>query len=88
MTQQSKVDKICNNVQQAFNPPRIRFMKIVGYPANTGMRISFDYRDNTKTITFSEGFISKHSESDLANFLNHDVLSRLKEKGDQHLQLE
>ena len=88
MTKQSKVDKICKNVQLVFNPPRIRFMKIATYPANNGMRISFDYRNNTKTITFSEGYIKKHSETDLANFLNNDALSRLKANGDQHLQLD
>ncbi len=88
MTKQSKVDEICKNVQRVFNPSRIRFMKIETYPANNGLRISFDYRNTTKTITFSEGYIKKRSESDLAEFLNHDSLDRLKENGDQHLQLD
>lgn len=88
MTKQSKVDRICKNVQRVFNPTRIRFMKIEGYPANNGMRISFDYRNNTKTITFSEDYIKEHSDSDLADFLNNDSLSRLKKNGDQHLQLD
>jgi hypothetical protein len=88
MTKQSKVDQICKNVQLAFNPPRIRFMKIATYPANTGMRISFDYRNNTKTITFSAAYLSERSDTDLANFLTKDALTRLKAKGDQHLQLD
>jgi len=88
MTKQSKVDNICKNVQRVFKPQRIRFLKISTYPANAGMRISFDYRDHTKTITFSEGYIKEHSDSDLADFLERDDLSKLKAKGDQHLQLD
>jgi uncharacterized protein (DUF1684 family) len=88
MTIQSKVDEICNNVQQVFNPPRIRFMKIASYPASTGIRISFDYRDNNKIITFSKRYLDEHTENHLANFLNNASLSALKQNGDQHLQLD
>ena len=88
MTEQAKVDGICNNVQQVFNPPRIKFMKIASYPASNGMRISFDYRDNTKIITFSKKYLDEHSKTHLANFLNNTSLSKLREKGDQHLELD
>lgn len=88
MANQAKVDEICNNVQQVFNPPRIRFMKISSYPASNGMRIGFDYQNNTKIITFSERYLEEHSEAHLANFLNKSSLSRLRKEGDQHLQLD
>ncbi len=88
MTKQSKVDEICDNVQKVFNPSRIRFLKILRYPASTGMRIGFDYRNSTKIITFSKRYLDEHSENHLANFLNDNTLSRLKKKGDQHLQLD
>ena len=88
MTRQSKVDEICENVQKVFNPPQIRFMKILRYPASTGMRIGFDYRNGTKVISFSKRYLDEHSENHLANFLNGNTLSRLKKKGDQHLQLD
>jgi len=88
MTNQAKVDEICNNVQQVFNPPRIMFLKISNYPASSGIRIGFDYRNSTKIITFSKKFLDEHSESHLANFLNNNSLSRLRKKGDQHLQLD
>jgi len=88
MTNQSKVDEICNNVQQVFNPPRIRFMKISSYPASAGMRIGFDYRNGTKIITFSKRYIDEHSETHLANFLDDASMSRLRETGDQHLRLD
>lgn len=88
MPKQRKVDEICNNVQQVFNPPRIRFMKISGYPASRGMRISFDYHDNTKIITFSKKYLDEHSETKLANFLDQNLLTKLRQDGDQHLQLD
>jgi uncharacterized protein (DUF1684 family) len=88
MSNQGKIDEICNNVQQAFNPPRIRFMKIASYPASNGLRISFDYRNNTKTITFSKRYLDEHSKAHLADFLNAASLSTLKINGDQHLRLD
>lgn len=88
MTIQGKVDEICNNVQQVFDPPQIRFMKISSYPASNGMRISFEYRNSTKTITFSKRYLDEHSKNHLANFLNNASLSRLRNKGDQHLKLD
>ena len=88
MTHQSKVDEICSNVQEVFNPPRIKFMKISRYPASTGMRIGFDYRNGTKVITFSKRYLDEHSEDHLANFLDKSKLSKLSENGDQHLQLD
>lgn len=88
MTIQSKVDEICNNVQQVFNPSRIRFMKISSWPASSGIRIGFDYRDSTKIITFSKKFLDEHSEDHLTNFLDKPKLSRLRRAGDQHLQLD
>lgn len=88
MTHQSKVDEICDNVQKVFNPPRIKFLKIDGWPASSGMRIGFDYRNDTKVITFSKKYIDEHSEDHLANFLDDTTLSRLKKNGDQHLQLD
>ena len=88
MSNQGKIDEICNNVQQVFNPPRIRFMKIASYPASNGLRISFDYRNNTKTITFSKKYLDEHSKDRLATFLTDDSLSTLKIKGDQHLRLD
>ena len=88
MTNQRKVDQICNNVKQVFDPPRIRFVKISSYPASTGMRISFDYLNNTKTITFSKEYLDENSTNKLANFLQKDTLARLKKEGDQHLRLK
>ena len=88
MTNQGKVDEICNNVQQVFNPPRIMFLKISSYPASSGIRIGFDYRNSTKIITFSKKFLDEHSEAHLGNFLNNSSLSRLRKKGDQHLELD
>ena len=88
MTIQSKVDEICNNVQEVFNPPRIRFMKISSWPASSGIRIGFDYRNSTKIITFSKKFLDEHSETHLANFLNNSTLAKLRKTGDQHLQLD
>ena len=88
MTIQGKVDEICNNVQQVFNPPQIRFLKIAHYPAALGVRIGFDYQNNTKIITFSRKYLDEHSKAHLANFLNNTSLSKLKEKGDQHLCLD
>jgi hypothetical protein len=88
MTIQGKIDEICNNVQEAFNPPQIRFLKISRYPASCGIRIGFDYRNGTKVITFSKKYLDEHSEAHLAKFLNKTSLSRLRMKGDQHLQLE
>ena len=87
MTNQRKVDRICNNVKQVFDPPRIRFMKISSWPASTGMRIGFELRNGTKVITFSKRYIDENSEDRLANFLDKETLARLKENGDQHLQL-
>jgi len=88
MTKQSKVDKICGNVQRVFDPPRIRFLQITTYPANTGIRIGFDYRNNSKVITFSKRYLDNHSDADLADFLDRSKLSRLKQEGDQHLELD
>ena len=88
MTNQGKVDEICNNVQQVFNPPRIRFLKISGWPACTGMRIGFDYRNSTKVITFSKRYIDEHTEDQLTNFLDRPKLSKLRKNGDQHLNLD
>ena len=88
MPKQRKVDEICNNVQEIFNPPRIRFMKISSYPASRGMRISFDYHDNTKIITFSKEYIDAHSEDNLANFLDKASLSKLRQEGEQHLRFD
>jgi hypothetical protein len=88
MTMQSKVDEICNNVQKVFNPAQIRFLKILRYPASTGMRIGFDYRNGVKVITFSKRYLDEHSVNHLANFLNDNTLSRLRKKGDQHLRLD
>ena len=88
MTRQSTVDEICDNVRKVFNPPQIRFLKILRYPASTGMRIGFDYLNGTKTITFSKRYLDEHSENQLTNFLNDNTLSRLKKNGDQHLQLD
>jgi len=88
MTIQGKVDEICNNVQEVFNPPRIRFMKISRWPASAGIRIGFDYRNGTKIITFSKRYLDEHSESHLTNFLDKPKLSRLRKNGDQHLQLD
>ena len=88
MTNQSKVDQICKNVEMVFNPPRIRFMKLSGWPASAGMRISFDHQNNTKTITFSKEYIEKHSKDHLAKFLSCDPLTKLRREGDQHLFLK
>lgn len=88
MTNQRKVDQICKNVKQVFDPPRIKFMKISSWPASTGMRIGFDYRDGTKVITFSKRYIDENSEEQLANFLDKKTLSRLKMTGNQHLQMK
>ncbi|MCK4839072.1 MAG: hypothetical protein KAS94_09720 [Desulfobulbaceae bacterium] len=88
MTRQSTVDVICNNVKKAFNQPQIRFLKILRYPASTGMRIGFDYRNGTKIITFSKRYLDEHSGNHLDNFLNDNTLARLKKNGDQHLQLD
>jgi hypothetical protein len=88
MTIQSKIDEICNNVQEAFDPPQIRFLKISHYPASCGIRIGFDYRNGSKVITFSKKYLDEHSEAHLAKFLNETSLSRLSKKGDQHLLLE
>lgn len=88
MTNQAKVDEICNNVQQVFNPSRIRFLKISSYPASNGMRIGFDYRNGAKIITFSEKYLEEHSEAHLTNFLDKPKLSKLRKNGDQHLQLD
>ena len=88
MTRQDKVDGICENVQKVFNPPKIRFLKIRGYPASTGMRIGFDYGNDNKIITFSKRYLDEHSEDHLANFLDKYKLSILRRKGDQHLQLD
>lgn len=88
MTVQAKVDEICNNVQQVFDPPQIKFIKIAHYPAALGLRISFDYQHNTKTITFSKKYLDEHSKSHLANFLNENSTAKLKKKGDQHLRLD
>lgn len=88
MTNQRKVDRICRNVQQIFNPPRIRFLKIPKWPDSCGIRIGFDYRNGTKVITFTKKFLDEHSEDHLANFLNDSTLSRLKKQGDQHLRLD
>ena len=88
MTQQSKVDGICDNVQEVFNPPKIRFLKIERYPASAGMRIGFDYRNGTKVITFSKRYLDENSEDHLASFLDQPKLSELSKNGDQHLQLD
>jgi hypothetical protein len=88
MTNQGKVDEICDNVQKVFNPPRIRFMKISRWPASAGIRIGFDYRNSTKIITFSKRYLDEHSEDHLTNFLDKPKLSKLRKKGDQHLTLE
>lgn len=88
MTKQSKVDEICDHVRDVFNPPRIRFMKISGYPASCGMRIGFDYRDGSKVITFSKRYLDEHSEDQLADFLDNTKLSKLRKSGDQHLKLD
>ena len=88
MTRQSKVDEICDNVNKVFNPPKIRFLKIRRYPASTGMRIGFDYRNGNKVITFSKRYLDEHSEDHLANFLDSPKLSKLRKSGDQHLQLD
>jgi hypothetical protein len=88
MTKQSKVDEICDNVQKIFKPSRIRFLKISKYPASTGMRIGFDYRNGNKVITFSKRYLDEHTEDHLANFLDKPKLSKLRKRGDQHLQLD
>ena len=88
MTNQRKVDQICNNVREIFNPPRIKFLKIHSYPASAGMRIGFDYLDSAKVITFSKEYIDQHSTDKLANFLQKDTLAVLKKEGDQHLHLK
>ena len=87
MSKQGKVDEICNTVQKVFNPERIRFMKIASYPASTGMRISFDYHNDTKIITFSKEYIDQHSETYFANFIDKSLLSELSQEGEQHLRL-
>jgi hypothetical protein len=88
MTIQGKVDEICNNVQQVFDPPKIRFLKIARWPASAGIRIGFDYRNSTKIITFSKKYLDEHSEDHLTNFLDKPKLSQLRKNGDQHLQLD
>ena len=88
MTNQAKVDEICNSVEKVFNPPRIKFLKISRWPASAGIRIGFDYRNGTKTITFSKRYIDETPEEQLANFLDKQKLSKLKKRGDQHLTLE
>ncbi|MDF1577481.1 MAG: hypothetical protein RQ753_01975 [Desulfurivibrionaceae bacterium] len=88
MTRQSKVDEICDHVRAVFNPPRIRFLKIAKYPASCGLRISFDYRNGVKTITFSKKYLDEHSEEQLAGFLDKAKLAKLMENGDQHLELD
>ena len=88
MSRQSKVDEICDQVREIFNPPRIRFLKIARYPASCGIRIGFDYRNGAKVITFSKKYLDEHSEDQLAGFLDKAGLSKLKENGDQHLELD
>ncbi|MBU0479700.1 MAG: hypothetical protein KKG47_01230 [Proteobacteria bacterium] len=87
MTRQSKINDICNHVQDVFNPPQIRFLKIARYPEAYGMRIGFEYRNGTKTITFSQHYINAHPAEHFRSFLDPDKLSKLRKTGDQHLEL-
>ena len=88
MTRQTKIDGICDHVQAVFNPPRIRFLKIPRYPEAYGMKIGFDYRNGTKTITFSQRYINEHPEEFFSSFLDKTTLTMLKRNGDQHLRLD
>ena len=86
--EKAEADGICDHVQAVFNPPRIRFLKIPRYPEAYGMKIGFDYRNGTKTLTFSQRYINEHPEEFFSNFLDKTTLTKLKRKGDQHLNCD